>query len=75
MSKLLSEWNTHVLEKEHHVLEKEHVSHEVSQKTTEIITQIRDLSYYPPFAFLSLLALQGPCTTGYLFKLVEVFVN
>lgn len=48
MSKLLSEWNTHVLEKEHHVLEKEHVSHEVSQKTTEIITQIRDLSYYPP---------------------------
>lgn len=39
MSKLLSEWHTHVLEKEH-------ISHEVSQKTTEIITQIRDLLYY-----------------------------
>lgn len=44
MSKLLSEWNTHVLEKEY-------VSHEVSQKTTEIITQIRDLLYYPSLLF------------------------
>lgn len=71
MSKLLSEWNTCVLKKEHK-------NHEVSQKTTKLSLKLEIFcinSLPSPFAFLSFLALQDPCSTGYLFKLVEVFVN